>query len=101
MPRLGFAYRPFGDDKWAIRAGFGMYNINMLGSSFYSLTGTIQAYTQQFQNALNAATLSRPISGRKSTRAPAATVAPTATAPTTSAPPTAPTGKTPTRSSGR
>ena len=43
MPRFGFAYRPFGDDKWAVRGGFGLYNINMLGSSFYSLTGTVQA----------------------------------------------------------
>ncbi|HLW77967.1 MAG TPA: hypothetical protein VKU44_00065, partial [Terriglobia bacterium] len=53
MPRLGFAYRPFGDDKWAIRGGFGMYNITMLGSSFYSLTGTVQAQTQQFNNTYN------------------------------------------------
>lgn len=53
MPRFGLAYRPFGNDKTAIRAGFGMYNINMLGSSFYSLTGTIQAATQQFSNTLN------------------------------------------------
>jgi len=55
MPRFGVAWRPFADDKWAVRAGFGMYNINMLGSTFYSLTGTIQAYTQQFQNSLNTA----------------------------------------------
>ena len=53
MPRFGLAYRPFGDDKTAIRAGFGIYNINMLGSSFYSLTGTLQAQTQQFNNGLN------------------------------------------------
>ncbi len=56
LPRLGFAWRPFGNDKWAVRAGYGMYNINMLGSSFYSLTGTVQAYTQQFVNSYNPAT---------------------------------------------
>ena len=56
MPRFGFAYRPFADDKWAIRGGMGIYNINMLGSSFYSLTGTLQAYTQQFSNSYNSAT---------------------------------------------
>ncbi len=55
MPRFGFAYRPFGNDKWAIRGGAGLYNINMLGSSFYSLTGTVQAYTQQFSNTYNSA----------------------------------------------
>jgi hypothetical protein len=32
-----------------------MYNINMLGSSFYSLTGTIQAATQTYSNSLNCA----------------------------------------------
>lgn len=53
MPRFGLAYRPFGDDKTAIRAGFGMYDIRLLGSNFYSLTGTIQAATQSYTNALN------------------------------------------------
>jgi Carboxypeptidase regulatory-like domain len=52
MPRFGVAYRPFGDDKTAIRAGFGMYNVTLLGSNFYSLTGTLQAATQAFANSL-------------------------------------------------
>jgi hypothetical protein len=50
MPRLGFAYRPFANDTWAIRGGLGLYNINLLGTNFYSLTGTVQAQTQQFTN---------------------------------------------------
>ena len=56
MPRLGFAYRPFNNDKWAVRGGFGLYNINLLGSNFYSLTGTAQASTQQFTNTYDAET---------------------------------------------
>ena len=50
MPRIGIAYRPFNNDKTAIRAGFGMYNITTLGRIFYSLTGTLQAGTQQYDN---------------------------------------------------
>jgi hypothetical protein len=53
MPRLGFAYRPFGNDKWAIRGGMGLYNINMLGTNFYSLTGTVQTQTEQYTNTYN------------------------------------------------
>jgi hypothetical protein len=56
MPRFGFAYRPFNNDKWSIRGGVGMYNITLLGSNFYSLTGTIQAYTQQYTNTYNSST---------------------------------------------
>ena len=56
MPRLGFAYRPFNDDTWAIRGGFGMYNISMMGSSFYSLTGTVQASTAYYHNSYNSST---------------------------------------------
>jgi hypothetical protein len=50
MPRIGIAFRPFNNDKTAIRAGFDMYNITTLGRVFYSLTGTLQSGTQQFDN---------------------------------------------------
>jgi hypothetical protein len=56
MPRFGFAYRPFANDKWAVRGGAGIYNINLLGSNFYSLTGTAQASTQQFFNSYDPTT---------------------------------------------
>ena len=52
MPRFGFAYKPFNDDKTAVRGGFALYNINMLGNAFYSLTGTLQAATTQYFNSL-------------------------------------------------
>ncbi len=60
MPRFGFAFRPTNSDTWVLRGGAGIYNINMLGSSFYSLTGTVQAYTQQFTNNYTPATSSTP-----------------------------------------
>jgi len=51
MPRFGFAFRPFDNDRTAIRGGFAMYNITTLGSIFYSLTGTLQAATSLYANS--------------------------------------------------
>ena len=51
MPRFGFAYRPFNDDRTVVRGGFGMFNITQLGSTFYSLTGTLQAGTTEYSNS--------------------------------------------------
>lgn len=50
LPRFGFAYRLTDDNRTVLRGGFGIYNITLLGSNFYSLTGTLQANTVQYTN---------------------------------------------------
>jgi len=53
MPRFGFAYRPFGNNKTVIRGGFSFYNTEVLGSIYYALTGTLQSATLTYNNSIN------------------------------------------------
>src|SRR5262249_35821697 len=48
LPRLGLAYRL--NDKTTVRANFGIYDMILLGSVFFSLTGTVQSAVRSFNN---------------------------------------------------
>ncbi len=54
MPRFGFAYRPFGDDKTSVRGGTGYYNITTTGALFYAIAQTLQQNYQTFTNSYSA-----------------------------------------------
>ncbi len=53
-PRLGFAFRPFGNERTAIRGGAGYFNITTSGALFYALTGTLQSNLNSYYNSLSA-----------------------------------------------
>ncbi len=52
-PRLGFAFRPFANERTAIRGGAGFFNITTSGALFYALTGTLQSNLQSYYNSVS------------------------------------------------
>ncbi len=54
-PRLGFAFRPFANERTAIRGGVGYFNITTSGALFYALTGTLQSNLQSYYNSISPA----------------------------------------------
>ncbi len=54
-PRLGVAWRPFGDTRTVLRAGFGIYHARVLGAVFNSLTGIHTSDNVTFLNTFDPA----------------------------------------------
>ena len=50
-PRVGFAYRPFENDRTVIRGGYGKYIETLLGAALFSQWGVPTSYNGQFTNS--------------------------------------------------